>query len=64
MRRGLTRRMLLASGLLAIVVVASYLILLLAITNLRESTQERRETREALVAADELQRHVIDLETI
>jgi signal transduction histidine kinase len=63
MRRGLTRRMLLASGLLAIVVVASYLILLLAITNLRESTQERRETREGLIAADELQRHVIDLET-
>ena len=63
MRRGLTRRMLLASGLLAIVVGASFLILLLAITNLREATQERRETREGLVAADELQRHVIDLET-
>jgi signal transduction histidine kinase len=63
MRRGLTRRMLLASGLLAIVVGASFLILLLAITNLRESTQERREIREGLIAADELQRHVIDLET-
>jgi signal transduction histidine kinase len=63
MRRGLTRRMLLASGLLAIVVAASFLALLLAITNLRESTQERRETREELVAADELQKLVIDLET-
>jgi signal transduction histidine kinase len=63
MRRGLTRRMLLASGLLAIVVGASFLILLLAITNLRDATQERRETRQALIAADELQRHVIDLET-
>ena len=63
MRRGLTRRMLLASGLLAIVVVASFLILLLAIINLRDSTEERRETRQGLVAADELQKVVIDLET-
>jgi signal transduction histidine kinase len=63
MRPGLTRRMVLASGLLAILVAASFLILLLAITNLRESTQERRETREGLVAADELEKLVIDLET-
>jgi signal transduction histidine kinase len=63
MTRGLTRRMLGASGLLAIVVVASFLVLLLAITSLRQSTEERRETREGLVAADELQQHVIDLET-
>ena len=63
MRPGLTRRMVVASSLLAILVAASFLILLLAITNLRESTQERRETREGLVAADELQKLVIDLET-
>lgn len=63
MRPGLTRRMVVASGVLAIVVVASFLVLLLAITNLRESTQERQETREGLVAADELQQLVIDLET-
>ena len=63
MTRGLTRRMLIASGLLAIVVVVSFLVLLLAITNLRQSTEERRETREGLVAADELQQRVIDLET-
>jgi signal transduction histidine kinase len=63
MKRGLTRRMVLASGLLAIVVGASFLILLLAITSLRESTEERRETREGLIAADELQQLVIDLET-
>jgi signal transduction histidine kinase len=55
--------MLLASGLLTILVAASFLVLLLAITNLRESTEERRETREGLVAADELQQLVIDLET-
>ena len=63
MRPGLTRRMVVASGVLAIVVVASFLVLLLAITNLRESTQERQETREGLVAADELRQLVIDLET-
>ncbi len=63
MRPGLTRRMVVASGVLAIVVVASFLVLLLAITNLRESTQERQETREGLVAADELEKLVIDLET-
>jgi signal transduction histidine kinase len=63
MTPGLTRRMVLASGLLAILVAASFLILLLAITNLRESTQQRRETREGLVAAEELEKLVIDLET-
>ncbi len=63
MTRGLTRRMAVASGLLAIVVIASFLVLLLAITNLRQSTEERRETRQGLVAADELQQAVIDLET-
>ncbi len=63
MRRGLTRRMVLASGLLAIVMSASFVVLLLAITNVRESTQLRRETREGLVAADELQKVVLDLET-
>jgi signal transduction histidine kinase len=63
MRRGLTRRMAVASGLLTLVVVAAFVVLLLAITNLRESTQLRRETREGLVAADELQRLIVDLET-
>ena len=63
MRRGLSRRMLVASGLLAIVVIASSVVLLLAITNLRESTNLRRETREGLVAADELQIVVLNLET-
>jgi signal transduction histidine kinase len=63
MRRGLTRRMAVASGLLTLVVVAAFVVLLLAITNLRESTELRRETREGLVAADELQRLIVDLET-
>ena len=63
MRRGLTRRMVLASALLTLIVSAGFAVLLLAITDLRESTQLRRETREGLVAAEALQKLVIDLET-
>jgi CHASE3 domain sensor protein len=63
MRRGLTRRMVIASALLTLIVSAGFAVLLLAITDLRESTQLRRETREGLVAAEALQKLVIDLET-
>jgi signal transduction histidine kinase len=60
---GLSFRMVVASGLLALLLVSAFAILLLAIRDLHQSTQERRETREALVAADELEKLVIDLET-
>jgi signal transduction histidine kinase len=55
--------MVVASGLLALLLVSAFAILLLAIRDLHESTEERRATREALVAADELEKLVIDLET-
>jgi signal transduction histidine kinase len=63
MRRGLTGRMVIASGLLAIIVTAAFSVLFLAITTLRETTDRRRETREELIAADRLEKLVIDLET-
>jgi signal transduction histidine kinase len=62
-RRGLTARMLVASGLLVILIGAAFGSLLVAVTNFRAATDLRRETREELVAAEELQTLVIDLET-
>src|SRR4051794_28448716 len=63
MRRGLIGRMVVASGLLAVVVGGAFAFVLLTITELRGTTDLRRETREELVAADALERQVIDLET-
>src|SRR5258708_5546420 len=62
-RRGLTRRMLIASGLLTVVLVAGFVAVFLAIDNLHESTQSRRHIREELVAANTLELLAIDLET-
>jgi signal transduction histidine kinase len=63
MRRGLTGRMVVASGLLAMIVGGAFAAVLLTITELRGTTDLRRQTREALVAADTLEKQVIDLET-
>lgn len=63
MRRGLTLRMGVAGGLLAIVIGTAFAFLLLAITDLREATQLARDTQDELIAADELEKLVVDLET-
>src|ERR1700754_2991488 len=63
MRRGLTGRMVVASGLLALIVGGAFAVVLVTITELRGTTDLRRQTREELVAADTLEKHVIDLET-
>jgi signal transduction histidine kinase len=55
--------MVVASGLLALVVGGAFAFVLLTITELRGTTDLRRQTREELVAADTLERQVIDLET-
>jgi signal transduction histidine kinase/CHASE3 domain sensor protein len=55
--------MVVASGFLAIIVGGAFAIVLLTITELRGTTELRRDTREALVAADTLEKQVIDLET-
>jgi signal transduction histidine kinase len=55
--------MIIASGLLALIVGGAFTVVLLTITNLRGTTDLRRQTREALVAADTLEKHLTDLET-
>jgi CHASE3 domain sensor protein len=55
--------MVLASGLVALLVSGAFVVLLLAIDNLRESADETRDAREELTAADGLEKLVIDLET-
>src|SRR3954447_3075575 len=63
MTRGLTGRMVVASCLVASIVGGAFAVVLVANANLRGTTELRRETRQRLVAADELERRVIDLET-
>ena len=63
MGRGLTGRMVVASGLLAIVVGGAFAAVLLTIDDLQGTTDLRRQTREAIIAADALEQNIIDLET-
>jgi signal transduction histidine kinase len=55
--------MVVASGLLAMIVGGAFAVVLVTIRDLRGTTDLRRQTREGLVAADTLEKHVIDLET-
>jgi CHASE3 domain sensor protein len=55
MRRGLTRRIVVASGLPVILVGTAFVGLLLSIDSLRDTTQQARETRDQLTAADLLE---------
>jgi signal transduction histidine kinase len=55
--------MVLASGVVALLVSGAFVVLLLAIDNLREASDETRDVREELIAADRLEKLVIDLET-
>jgi len=61
--RRLTFRMILASGLLALVVGAVFAILLVAIEDLRSSGRQATQSRTELATADSLEKLVIDLET-
>jgi signal transduction histidine kinase/CHASE3 domain sensor protein len=54
--------MVVASGLLAMIVSGAFAVVILTNTQLRGTTDLRRQTRDELVAADMLERHVIDLE--
>ena len=56
MRRGLTGRMVVASGLLAIIVGGAFAVVILTSTDVRGTTELRRETRETLVAAETLEK--------
>jgi signal transduction histidine kinase len=59
---GLARRMVVASGLLALVVSTAFAVLLLSVADLREATQLARHSEEVLATANQLERLVVDLE--
>ena len=63
MRRGLTARLLVATVALAIVVGTSFAVLLLALREERKASALVAESQRVLVAANELERLVVDLET-
>jgi signal transduction histidine kinase len=63
MRRGLTVRMVVAGTLLAVVVGTTFAFLLLAIAQLRDSAQLSRSASDELIAADAMEKVIIDLET-
>jgi len=63
MHRGLTGRMVAASVVLACIVGGAFAVVLIFITELRATTELRRQTREFLAAADSLEKRVVDLET-
>jgi signal transduction histidine kinase len=62
-RGGLTRRTIVASGLLALVVGAAFVVLLLSIIDLRGSERRAMGSQEVLVVANGLERRIVDLET-
>ncbi|HEU4424852.1 MAG TPA: CHASE3 domain-containing protein [Pilimelia sp.] len=63
MRGGLTGRTLVAGGLLALVVAATFAVLLVSVVDLRAAHLRARESDEVLVAANRLERLLVDLET-
>ncbi len=63
MRRGLTRRMVIASALLALLTSAAFAVLLLAIRDQRSSAQLALHSQEVLAAANRVERLLVDIET-
>jgi len=62
MRKGLTRRTIGASALLALLVAGAFAVLLRAIEVQRDAAQQARRSQQVQAAADELERLVLDLE--
>ena len=60
---GLTRRLIAASGLLALIVGGAFVALLLAIGDLRDAERRTDHSQQVLIAANELERLLLDLET-
>lgn len=61
--RGLTRRMVIASALLALLMGAAFALLLLTIRDQRSSAQLARHSQEVLAAANRVQRLLFDIES-
>jgi signal transduction histidine kinase len=62
-RGGLTQRMVVASGLLAVTVGATFAVLFSMIAQLREEEARAKHSDQVLVVANRLERLVVDLET-
>jgi signal transduction histidine kinase len=60
---GLTRRVVLASGLLVLIVGAAFAVLLFSVAGLRTSERLARHSEEMLATANQLERLIVDLET-
>ena len=63
MRGGLTRRMIIASALLAALTSAAFVILILAIGDQRKSAQLALHSQQTLVSANQVERLLVDVET-
>ncbi len=63
MTGGLTRRMVVASGLLALVIGAAFAVLLVSVADLRDAEGLARHSEEVLATANQFERLVVDLET-
>ena len=63
LRGGLTRRTIVASGLLGLVVGAAFAVLLVSIIDLRAAGQRAIGSQQVLVVTNGLERRIVDLET-
>lgn len=62
-RGGLTRRMLVASGLLALIIATAFAVLLSSVADLSASQGRARRAEDVLIVANRLERLVVDLES-
>jgi signal transduction histidine kinase len=62
-RGGLTRRVVLASGVLVVVIGAAFSVLLVAVTELRNASLLSKHSQEVLTVTNTLERLVLDVET-
>jgi signal transduction histidine kinase len=60
---GLTRRMVVASGVLAVVVAAAFAVLLVSVASLRTEQRQAMRSQQVLITANQLELLVVDLET-
>jgi signal transduction histidine kinase len=63
MTSGLTRRIVAASGLLALIVAGAFAVVLLAFADLRRSQHRTTQAQQVLTTSNELERLLLDLET-
>ncbi len=63
MNRGLTKRMLIASALLGVIVAAAFGALLVSIEDLRATARSARHSERVLASANALEKTVLDIET-